>query len=455
MPSPSIKLHFLGAANTVTGSRFLLDTGKQRILIDCGMFQGYKNLRERNWRPFPVPAHSIDAIVLTHAHMDHSGFVPALVREGFSGKVYCTDATAALCEILWMDAAHLQTEEAEYLNRHHISKHQPARPLFDGDDARAALRRLKPVILEHPLQLDDIEIRFHRNGHILGSAFIEVRVADKTLLFSGDLGRPHDQVMRPPLPPVYADYLIVESTYGDRLHDRADPSQKIADIINATIRLGGSILMPAFAVGRAQHLLYLLAKLQQQNLIPAIPVYLDSPMATSVTDIYRRFPQYHKLHGEECELLHGRSKHIHSVQDSRALNDITMPHIIVSASGMATGGRVLHHLKYMLGKHQNTILFTGFQAGGTRGARLVGGEPRIKIHGAYFEVKARIENIDSLSAHADYQETMQWLEQLPVAPNKTFVVHGEPEAADALRLRIQETHGWSTCVPEQGEVFTL
>jgi metallo-beta-lactamase family protein len=298
MTSHPLQLHFLGAANTVTGSRFLLDTGKQRILIDCGMFQGYKNLRERNWRPFPVPAKSIDAIVLTHAHMDHSGFVPALVREGFAGKVYCTDATAALCEILWMDAAHLQTEEAEYLNRHHISKHQPARPLYDEDDARSALRRLKSVTLEQPLQLGDIQIRFHRNGHILGSAFLEVVVADKTLLFSGDLGRPHDAVMRPPLAPVYADYLIVESTYGDRLHDKADPLKKIADIINETIHLGGSILMPAFAVGRAQHVLYMLAKLQEQNAIPNIPVYLDSPMATSVTDIYRSFTQYHKLHGE-------------------------------------------------------------------------------------------------------------------------------------------------------------
>lgn len=455
MTSHPIKLHFLGAANTVTGSRFLLDTGRQRILIDCGMFQGYKNLRERNWRPFPVPAKSIDAIVLTHAHMDHSGFVSALVHEGFGGNVYCTDATAALCKILWMDAAHLQTEEAEYLNRHHLSKHEPARPLYDENAARTALERLKTVTLAQTLQLGDVTIRFHRNGHILGSAFLEVIIADKTFLFSGDLGRPHDAVMRPPEAPVYADYLIVESTYGDRLHDTSDASKKIADIINSTIHLGGSILMPAFAVGRAQSVLYLLAKLQEQNVIPNIPIYLDSPMATSVTDIYRHFQQYHKLHGEECELLCGRAKNTPTVYESRALNDVSMPHIIVSASGMATGGRVLHHLKYMLGNHRNTILFTGFQAGGTRGARLVGGEKSIKIHGAYYDVKARIENIDSLSAHADYAETMQWLEGLPVAPAKTFVVHGEPEAADAMRLRIQETYGWSTCVPEQGDVFTL
>jgi len=454
MQKSSITLQFLGAANTVTGSRFLLSCGQQHILIDCGMFQGYKNLRERNWRPFPIPVDSIDAIVLTHAHMDHSGFVPALVREGFRGKVYCTDATAALCEILWLDAAHLQTEEAEYQNRHHLSKHHPARPLYDEDDARNALKRLQVVPLKQPLELDNVTIRFHRNGHILGSCFLEVVTAGKTLLFSGDLGRPHDLIMRPPQPAVYADYLIVESTYGNRLHDTSDVATRIANIINETAHRGGSVLIPAFAVGRAQSILYLLAKLADEQKIPPLPIYLDSPMAISVTDIYRRFTHYHKLHGEECELL-SRAHCTRTVQQSQGLNSIAMPHIIVSASGMATGGRVLHHLKYMLDKAENTILFTGFQAGGTRGARLVNGEPFVKIHGEYIPVKARIENIDNLSAHADYSEAMTWLENLAVAPTRTFVVHGEPEAADAMRLRINETYGWSTCVPEQGDVFQL
>lgn len=455
MARQRIKLQFLGAANTVTGSRYLLTVNSRRILIDCGMFQGYKYLRERNWRPFPVKPASIDAVVLTHAHMDHSGFVPALAAQGFHGKVYCTAATAALCEILWQDAGHLQEEEAEYLNRHQISKHHPARPLYDRAQARTALRLLKAVDTRKELRLGDVTVRFHPNGHILGSTFLEVNAAGRALLFSGDLGRPDDILMLPPQPPTYADYLIVESTYGDRLHEAVNVEQKVADIVNATARQGGTVLIPAFAVGRAQAVMYLLRKLQEQGTIPPLPIYLDSPMAISVTDLFRRFHALHKLSEAECELMCGQLHYVRSVDQSKALNQVSMPHIIVSASGMATGGRVLHHLKYLLGSDRNTILFAGYQSGGTRGARLVGGEKRIKIHGAYYDVNARIENLDSLSAHADYSEILRWLKQMPVAPKQTFVTHGEPAAADAMRLRLEETLGWPARVPDSGEGFSL
>jgi metallo-beta-lactamase family protein len=448
-------LHFYGAANTVTGSRYLLETAQQRVLIDCGMFQGYKVLRERNWRPFPVAPKDIDAILLTHAHMDHSGFVPALVAQGFEGRVYCTEATAALCEILWLDAGHLQEEEAEYLNRHKLSKHHPAMPLYDQQQAKAALRHLKVVPEGKTLELGDISARFHYNGHILGSASLAVQAMGKRILFSGDLGRPHDPLMYPPQPPVHADYVVVESTYGNRLHDPVDVEEKVAAIVGETLRRGGTVLVPAFAVGRAQEVLYVLRKLQEENRIPLVPIYLDSPMAISVTDLFRRFHELHKLSAQACELMCRGVHYTRSVEQSQALNQLTMPRIIVSASGMATGGRVLHHLKFLLGNDRNTVLFAGFQAGGTRGARLVGGEKRVKIHGRYYDVHARIENLDSLSAHADYQEVMNWLEQLPVAPIRTFVTHGEPEAADALRVRIQDGFGWRASVPDQGDCELL
>ncbi len=449
------RLHFLGAANTVTGSRYLLETAQQSVLVDCGMFQGYKVLRERNWKPFPVDPTEIDAIVLTHAHMDHSGFVPALVAQGFSGRVYCTEATAALCEILWLDAGHLQEEEAEYLNRHKIGKHHPAKPLYDQLQAKAALRQLKVVDAGKTLEIGDVRVRFRYNGHILGSTSLEVDAMGKTVLFSGDLGRPNDLLMHPPQPPVYADYLVVESTYGDRRHDPFDVEEKVAALVSETLQRSGTVLVPAFAVGRAQEVLYLMRKLQDENRIPLVPIYLDSPMAISVTDLFRKFHELHKLDAQQCEQMCRGVHYTRTVDQSRALNQMTMPRIIISASGMATGGRVLHHLKFLVGDDRNTVLFAGYQAGGTRGARLVGGEKRIKIHGRYYDVHARIESLDSLSAHADYEEILSWLGHLEVAPARTFVTHGEEAAADAMRMQIQERFGWNCCVPDQGDVFQL
>jgi len=455
MPDQNLTLHFFGAANTVTGSRYLLESSSQRILIDCGLFQGYKFLRERNWKPFPVPADSIDAIVLTHAHLDHSGYVPALVAQGFTGKIYCSPATAALCEILWPDAGHLQAEEAEFLNRHKISKHHPAKPVYDEEQARIALRQLQKVDTHKTLQIGDTSIQFHPNGHILGSCALEVKAEGKTFLFSGDLGRPNDALMREPQPPVAADYLLVESTYGNRQHESIDVEGKLAELTNICASKGGAILIPAFAVGRAQLILYLLHRLRSSGRIPNLPIYLDSPMAISVTNLLHDFRDQHRLTHDECEQMCRNVRYVRTSDESRALNQLSMPRIIISASGMATGGRVLHHLKYLVGDDRNIILFAGYQSGGTRGARLVGGEKQIKIHGRYYEVHARIENFDSLSAHADADEIEQWLKQMPHAPQKTFVTHGEPDAADAMRLRIQDELGWSVCVPDQGDEFTL
>jgi len=448
-------LRFLGAANTVTGSRYLLQTPQRRILIDCGLFQGYKFLRERNWKPFPVDPASIDAIVLTHAHLDHSGYVPALIEQGFTGKVYCSAGTAALCGILWPDAGHLQEEEAEFQNRHQISKHHPALPLYNEDQARQALHSLHVVNTHTPLRIGDIEILLQPNGHILGSCALSVNAAGKTLFFSGDVGRPHDALMHAPQPPLPADYLIVESTYGNRQHENVDVETKLADLINTTARKGGAILVPAFAVGRAQLVLYLLHRLRSSRRIPNLPVYLDSPMAISVTDLLHHHRDQHRLTDNECEQMCRAVHYTRTADESRALNDLTMPRIIISASGMATGGRVLHHLKYLLGDDRNVILFAGYQSGGTRGARLVGGEKEIKIHGRFYEVHARIENLDSLSAHADCDEIVQWLRHLPSAPKKTFVTHGEPEAADAMRVRLQNEFNWEACAPDQGDSFTL
>lgn len=455
MPTSEVNLQFWGAANTVTGSRYLVRTPRRQVLVDCGLFQGYKLLRERNWRPFPVDPSSLDAVLLTHAHLDHSGYLPALVAHGFKGEIHCSEATAALCEVLWLDAAHLQEEEAKFRNRHGSTKHHPALPLFDTRQARAALKRLRPVELNQPLRLDDIAVRFHLNGHILGSCFLDVEADGRHILFTGDMGRPQDVLMRPPEPPCYADYLVVESTYGDRLHPDTDAAARIAEIINETVREGGTVLVPAFAVGRAQALMRLLTELRRQQRIPAIPVYLDSPMAINVTDIFCRYDEWHGLSPRECQEMNQQVQFTRSVEESQALNDRPGPKVIIAGSGMATGGRILHHLKYWLGKHTTTVMFTGFQAGGTRGDRLLRGEPRIKIHGEYYRVNARIENLDMLSAHADHRELLAWLRGMPVAPKHSFVTHGEPAAADAMRLHLQEELGWTACVPDNGEAFTL
>ena len=451
-----MKLAFYGATGTVTGSKYLVTTENQRILVDCGLFQGYKQLRLRNWERFPVDPGSIGAVVLTHAHIDHTGYLPLLVRDGFRGPVYCTPATRALCEVLLPDCAHLQEEEAEFANRRGYSRHRPALPLYTQDDAAAALKRLQVCEFDTPFAIGkDLSVELAPSGHLLGSAFVTLDHGSLRLVFSGDLGRPHDLTMRPPVKLPRADYLVLESTYGNRRHPAVDPLAVLRDVVNRTAARGGVVLIPAFAVGRAQTVLYGIRQLKLQGAIPDLPVYLDSPMAIDATQIFRRFAGEHRLGSDECEAMCRHVSYVNTADESKALSASRAPMILISASGMATGGRVLHHLKAFAPDARNTILFTGYQAGGTRGARLLGGTDEIKIHGDYVPVRAEIGVVDNLSSHADYQETLDWLQGFATPPTEIFITHGEPEAADALRLRIAERLGWRVRVPEYREVVAL
>lgn len=449
-------LSFLGAAGTVTGSRYLLEVGEERYLIDCGLFQGFKQLRLRNWTPIPIPPESIDAVVLTHAHLDHSGYVPLLCRNGFAGPVVCTAATSDLSALLLKDSGFLQEKEAEFANRHHYSKHKPALPLYTVADADASLEQFSPVRFDAEISLSpNVTCRFLNAGHIPGAAIVEVNVNGCKVVFSGDLGRPNSVTMFDPAVVKAADYLVVESTYGNRVHEARDPEDALAEVINRTVARGGTVLVPAFAVGRTQTLLFHLWRLRTRKRIPDIPIFLDSPMAIDASDLFIRHHDVHKLTADEAHAACAVARYTRDVEESKALNANAMPKIIVSASGMATGGRVLHHLENCAPDPRNTILFTGFQAGGTRGASLVGGADSVKIHGRYVPVRASISNLEMLSAHADCNEIVSWLRQFEQAPRMTFVTHGEPAQADALRHRIEEELGWACSVPDFRESVTL
>jgi metallo-beta-lactamase family protein len=443
-----MRIQFLGGTGTVTGSKYLLEHAGRRLLVDCGLFQGVKQLRLRNWQPLPIKAADIDAVLLTHAHIDHSGFVPRLVRLGFKGPVYCTEATRELCKLLLPDSARLQEEEADFANRHGHSKHKPALPLYTEQDAHDALMRFEAV----PFDTEHVpwpawSWRLTRAGHILGAASVRVAWTGGSILFSGDLGRSDDLLMRPPQAPQPADYVVVESTYGDRLHRDVDALSALAAIVNRTAARGGVVVIPSFAVGRAQTLLHCIQLLKEARRIPDMPVYLNSPMAADVTRIYRHHLDQHLLSADQCAAMSREATIVNTMEESKRLNALTFPSIIVSASGMATGGRVLHHIKAYAPNAKNTILFAGFQAAGTRGATLMGGAKEVKIHGDYVPVCAEVANLDTLSAHADRAQLLDWLNALP-APRRLFVTHGEPVAADALRLAIEERHGWAVTVPD-------
>lgn len=452
-----MKLTFAGAADTVTGSRFLLDEGGARTLLDCGLFQGFKKLRERNWSPFPVAPHAIDRVVLSHAHLDHSGYLPALVRDGFRGKVFATEGTRALCEILLRDSARLQEEEAGYANRHGYSRHAPARPLYEVRDAERALARFETVDFGRTFALgESLKARFLPAGHLLGASIVQLQRGRRSLVFSGDLGRSHDLVMQAPDTVESADTLIVESTYGDRNHtDLDDAVEELGRVIRETAARGGTILVPSFAVGRAQLLLVAIHRLRQAEAIPAIPVFLDSPMAVDATRLYRRFNRQHRLDDDECAAMYRMTRMITTPEESKRLADLHVPAIIVSASGMATGGRVLHHLKRLLPDPDNHVVFAGFQAGGTRGAHLVQGAAEVKIHGQWHAVRAGVTQLDGFSAHADADELIDWMRGFHAAPQQVYVVHGEPEAADRLRMRIRNELGWRVRVPEHMETVDV
>jgi metallo-beta-lactamase family protein len=448
------KISFLGAAGTVTGSKYLVTTGAQRILIDCGLFQGLKRLRERNWQSPPIDPGRLDAVVLTHAHLDHTGYLPVLARSGFRGPVYCTAATRDLLGILLPDSARIQEEEAEYANRHRYSKHSPARPLYTEADAAKSLKLLKAVEWSATVPLaKDLTVRFSPAGHLLGAASLLLESGAGRLLFSGDLGRPDDLMMRAPMPPPAADWVVIESTYGDRRHAPVDAEAELATAINRAVERGGVIVVPSFAVGRAQLLLHLVARLKARRAIPDIPAYLNSPMATDVTNIYHEHRSDHRLTEAECKTMCTAARFVNSVEESKSLNQARGPMIIISASGMATGGRVVHHLKAFAPDAKNMILFTGYQAAGTRGAAMVRGVDSIKIHGAWIPVRAEIVQLQSTSGHADCDQLVAWLNGAPVPPRRIFVTHGEPAAADALRQHIRRQLPIDVTVPEHGETI--
>jgi metallo-beta-lactamase family protein len=458
--SQPLTLRSLGAASTVTGSKHLLESDGRRILVDCGLFQGVKNLRELNWEPLAVDPAGIDAVVITHAHLDHTGYLPRLVREGFDGPILCTEGTAAVAAIILRDSAYLQERDADFLNRHKASKHHPALPLYDGDDAERAIELFdtRPFGQDCAVpgwESDAPVVRFRRAGHILGAATVELAWCGRRVVFSGDLGRYDDPLMFDPEPVPSTDYLVMESTYGDRLRDRADPADVLADIVGATIARGGTVVIPAFAVGRAQALLYYLWLLREQGRLPEVPVYLDSPMAINASELLGRFHDDHRLTPEIYEQMCAMATYTREAEQSKEISASREPKIIISASGMATGGRILHHLRAFAPDPGNTIVLTGYQVPGTRGASLAAGAPEVRIHGEWVPIRAQVASLQMLSAHADADELIRWASGFTAPPRMTFVVHGEPQPADTLRTRLGREFGWAATVPRPGQEFSL
>ncbi len=451
-----MKIQFLGAAETVTGSKYHVQVGDVQFLIDCGLFQGHKALRLRNWAPLNVEPCKLDYVLLTHAHIDHSGYIPLLVKNGFRGKILCTEATRDLCRILLPDSGHLAEEEARYANRHHYSKHDPALPLYTRKEAENALSYFHVVAREQSIKLGpSLSATFYSAGHILGASFIQIKDGHRSVLFSGDLGGRHDPILFPPSPPPMSDFLIMESTYGDRAHSNSDPSQQIKEIVNRTVKRGGSVIIPAFAVGRTQTMLYYLHSLKSKGEIPNIPIYVDSPMATHVTEILAHTKETCRLSIQAIKSIYKSATYVASVEESIELNRQPVPIILIAASGMATGGRVLHHLRHFAPDHRNTILFTGFQVPGTRGDRMLRGERAVKILGQMVPIAAEVVSTEHVSAHADYIELLDWLALLPNVPRKIFLTHGQIESAQSLKEKIEQRFHWQCQIPSYLETIEL
>lgn len=448
-----IKIHFLGAAGTVTGSKFLIETIEQNILIDCGMFQGLKELREKNWEYLPIDVSEIDVVLLTHGHLDHTGYLPRLVKQGFRGKIIGTAPTLAITKIILLDSAKIHEEEAEKANEEGYSKHKPAEPFYSVQEAEVTLGFFKAEERDQWIELsENIKYRFRYNGHIIGATFIELELFGKTFVFSGDIGRESDLLLFPPEKPEWADYLFMESTYGNKLHPQESVSEKIVELITKTIHNRGNLIIPSFAVERLQTLMFLLWKLYNENRIPNIPIFIDSPMGNNVLSVFQNFPDWHKLPMKDFNAMNNRMNIITSYKETWETIDNPQPKVVIAGSGMVTGGRVLTYLKQMIDKTNTTVLLVGYQAEGTRGRQMLEGAHELKFYGKYYPVKAEIHHIESLSAHADQQGLLDWTNNIKNIPEETFLIHGEPTAQDAFRVKLRDTYGWKVTIPKLYEV---
>ena len=450
----NIQIHFLGASGTVTGSKFLLKLPDITILVDCGMFQGLKKLRELNWQQLPVKASDIDIVLLTHGHLDHTGFLPRLVNMGFRGAVWGTAPTLEIAEIILRDSAKIQEEDAERANKEGFSKHKPALPLYNTKDVEKTLTLFAGKNEGEWVTISDsIQARFQYNGHILGATFIELDIHGKRIVFSGDIGRNNDPLLRDPKKPDYADILFLESTYGARLHSGENTPEKLERIILETVEKNGTLIIPSFAVERAQLLMYMIWQLHRQSKIPAaLPVILDSPMGTAALNIFLKHHDWHKLNQKECAEMSNRIRIVQSFRETWEIIDTPGPKVIIAGSGMVTGGRVLTYLQQYIGKPETTVMLAGYQAEGTRGRQLLEGVEEIKFFGKFYPVKARIEILEGLSGHADQAELIDWISNIRDAPKDIFLVHGEPQSSDMLRVKLSETPGWNAAIPELFEI---
>lgn len=449
-------LKFLGATETVTGSKYLVETDGFRVLIDCGLFQGFKNLRLRNWEPFPVSPESIDTILITHAHLDHSGYVPAIVKSGFKGKILMTAGTFELCKVLWADSAKIFEEDTERANRKGYTRHKPAKTLFSLEDVERSLSRVQVIDFNKEIQLsDDVTANFLHAGHILGAAQVLLSIGGRTIHFTGDLGRQRDPLMMSPQDFPGSDILVCESTYGDSLHSVMNPEDQLQEILSKVLDRGGTAVVPAFAVGRTQSLMLHIWRLIQKGRIPNVPVFLNSPMATSVSSLYHKHKEEHRIDAAEFEEMYKSVRIVRDVEQSKALNENEEPKIIIAASGMMTGGRILHHVAKFGTSSKNAILFSGYQAGGTRGRLLLDGAKSIRIFKNDVPIRAEIYSLDSLSAHMDRSEILNWLKTSTKIPTMTYLTHGEPAAADRLRFQISDQLGWQVRVATFSDVVDI
>ena len=453
----TINIHFLGASGTVTGSKFLLESEDKNILIDCGLFQGLKHLRELNWQQLPVEASDIDLVLLTHGHLDHTGFLPRLFNMGFSGDVWGTAPTLDIAEIILRDSAKIQEEDAKRANEEGFSKHSPAKPLYTTDDVEHTLSFFKPKETGSWIPVTpDIKARFQYSGHILGATFIELDISGRRVVFSGDVGRPDDLLLRDPEKPERADVLFLECTYGDRLHSAESMEEKLLRIIKDTTGRGGTLIIPSFAVERAQLLMYMLWRMRRNNKISSdLPVILDSPMGANALSVFRKYPDWHKLSPDDVSKMTESTQIVRSFKETWEVIDTPAPKIVIAGSGMVTGGRVLTYLKQYIDRPETTVLLAGFQAEGTRGRQMLDGTDEIKFYGKYYTVNARIEILDGLSAHADKNELIDWVSDIHHTPEKVFLIHGEPQTLDMMRVKLKDTYGWSAEIPTLFQITTI